>query len=73
MDVGAGWRKGRGGGRVVEVGVAPVGGFFMCVERTQHSNLFHFPNTNQAGYFYSGRGLMVEVGLERLGESTGFV
>lgn len=62
-----GWGKGLGWG-VVEVGAVPVGGFFyVCVERTQHSNLFHIPKTNQAGYFHSGIGLMVEVGLNRLG------
>lgn len=57
----------------------PVGGFFMCVcvraRRTQHSNLFHIPKTNQAGYFHSGIGLMVEVGLNRRGSGAtcGFI
>lgn len=61
------------GGRIgggVEVGVVPLGGFFMSVERPQHGNLFHIPKTNQAGYFHSGRGLMVEVGLKRGGGAT---
>lgn len=42
----------------------------MCVERPQHGNLFHIPKTNQAGYFHSGRGLTVEVGLTRAGGAT---
>lgn len=71
-EMGDGWMWVWEGGRrgVVEVGVVPLWGFFMCVERPQHSNLFHIPKTNQAGYFHSGRGLMVEVGLKRVGGAT---
>lgn len=60
--------RGRGGvGGLLRLGLCLLEVFFMCVERPQHSNLFHIPKTNQAGYFHSGRGLMAEVGLTRVG------
>ncbi len=74
--VDCGCRRGMSGGGREEVGgslrsgLCRVEGFFMCAERPQHSNLFHIPKTNQAGYFHSGRELTVEVGLKRVAGAT---